>query len=161
MKIRFKIPLIVVALLTACAQPVFNPQGTAPGLTPEYAAARIQAVAGERVIWGGVLVKVSNLARSTELEILAYPLDRRQRPQRDDRPQGRFIARYPGYLEPVTYAPGRLVTVLGRVEGLDTRKVGEAPYTYPMVATESVHLWDPEKPGSDVHFGVGIGIIGD
>lgn len=161
MNCRLKLLLFVAVLLAGCAQPVFNVEGTAAGLTPALATADIRAAAGRRVVWGGVLVEVSNLARTSELEILAYPLDRSQRPQRERPPIGRFIAVYPGYLEPVEFAPGSLVTVIGEIQGLDTRPVGEARYTYPVVAARGVHLWDPKRPDGNFHIGVGIGIFGD
>lgn len=155
-----KLLIFVVLLISACTRPVFDPAGADLALTPEQAAGALSAQ-GRRVIWGGEIVESRNLADSTELVVLALPLERSQRPDRDGKPLGRFIARYPGYLETVTFEPGRLVTVPGVIRGVEERPVGEAQYRYPVLEAEAVHLW-PVRSGGDVgvRFGVGIGISG-
>lgn len=128
-------------------------------LTPADAVKAFPQSEGRRVIWGGRVVASRNLAEATELVVLGLPLSRTQRPQTRGAPAGRFIVHYPGYLETVVYAPDRLVTVDGRITGLETRTVGEAIYDYPMVRAEAVHLWPEGEDGrSNVHFGVGVGI---
>jgi len=52
------------------------------------------------VLWGGTVLNVSNLADSTQVEILAYPIDRRQRPLTSRTAQGRFLALFDGFVEP-------------------------------------------------------------
>ena len=111
--------------------------------------------------WGGVIVAARNLKDSTQLEILGYPLDDRNRPDSDAAPIGRFIAVHPGYLETADYAPGRLVTAVGAVTQTRSGTIGEAQYTYPVLATHRIHLWsksprEPSRPS--IHFGIGIGI---
>lgn len=153
--------LILLALcLSGCAVPVFDPEGADTALTPAAAARDAAALEGRRVIWGGEIVESRNLARVTELVVLAMPLQRSQRPDPGGEPLGRFIAMYPGYLETVKFAPGRHVTVKGTLTGAETRPVGDADYEYPVMDAAAVHLW-PEDDGRDggVRFGVGIGII--
>lgn len=148
-----------VLLVSACARPVFEAPEGATALTPAGAVEDLPRAEGRRVIWGGRVVGSRNLQESTELVVLGVTLSRSQRPQARGEPMGRFIVRYPGYLETVEYAPGRLVTVDGRVTGLETRPVGEARYQYPLVRAEAVHLWpETEDDGSGFQFGVGIGI---
>lgn len=146
-------------LLAGCASPVFRPEGAAVGLTPDDAVAQFARAEGRRVIWGGVVVESRNLAESTELVVLGFPLSRSQRPQARSKPVGRFIVRYPGYLETAVYEPDRLVTVDATVVGLDTRPVGEARYRYPVARADAVHLWpEDERSESRVRLGIGIGI---
>lgn len=152
--------IFMVILMAGCAQPVFDPAGTAPGLTPRFASHDPGAALDRRVIWGGEIVDARNLAHTTELVILARSLSRSQRPRAGGEPLGRFIAEYPGYLETVVFAPGREVTVLGVVDDVETRPVGESEYTYPILRTESVHLWPEQHDDGGVRFGVGIGIRG-
>lgn len=148
-----------ILLISACAQPVFEAPDGAMALTPADAMADPQRAKDRRVIWGGRVVASRNLAHSTELVVLGLPLSRSQRPQIRSRPVGRFIVRYPGYLETMVFATDRLVTVDGRVTGLETRPVGDARYDYPRVRAEAVHLWPEEgDSGPDFHFGIGIGI---
>lgn len=155
----FWVLVLTAGALTACARPVFDPGGAATDLTPSLAAERIAAAEGRRVIWGGRIVASRNLRDSTELVVLGYPLERSQRPDTRGRPVGRFIAVYPGYLETGIFARDRLVTVDARVRGREVRPVGEASYLYPLVSAEAVHLWpEGHESGSDVHFGIGIGI---
>lgn len=152
--------LIFAALLvSACARPVFEAPEGATALTPADAVEDWPRAEGRRVIWGGRVVGSRNLAESTELVVLGLPLSRSQRPQVRREPVGRFIVRYPGYLETMVYAPDRLVTVDGRVTGRETRPVGGASYRYPLVRADDVHLWpETDDDSSGFRFGVGIGI---
>lgn len=151
--------IFAVLLVSACARPVFEAPEGATALTPADAVEDWPRAEGRRVIWGGRVVGSRNLADSTELVVLGLPLSRSQRPRVRGEPVGRFIVRYPGYLETMVYAPDRLVTVDARVTGRETRPVGEARYQYPVVRAETVHLW-PESGEDDsgFRFGVGIGI---
>ncbi|NND89969.1 MAG: hypothetical protein HKN42_03835 [Granulosicoccus sp.] len=114
----------------------------------------------EPVLWGGIVLNTQNLAESTQIEIMGYPLDRRQRPMTGRDAQGRFLAVYPGYLETVDYAAGRVVTVFGPVNGVTTGTVGESTYIYPTVLVEQIHLWQESAsyPRTGITFGIGINI---
>lgn len=148
-----------VLLISACARPVFEAPEGATAITPAGAAAEPSRAEGRRVIWGGRVITSRNLAESTELVVLGLPLSRSQRPEVRSRPVGRFIVDYPGYLETMVFETGRLVTVDGRVAGLETRPVGESRYEYPRVRAEAVHLWpEDDDTGPAFRFGVGIGI---
>lgn len=94
--------------------------------------------------------------------MLAYPLTRTGKPDRNRDPIRRFLLIHPGYLEPVDYAPGRMVSAVGEVTGTREGSVGETPYTYPVLAAARLHLWPPEatrRADPSVQFGVGIGVI--
>jgi len=109
------------------------------------------------VLWGGVIIGAENLSDHTDLNVLFFPLDKSQRPDMDKPPHNRFIARYKGYLESMVYAPGREVTILGSVQGIEDGKIGDAPYRFPVLKADKIHLW-PMGQDSKVRFGVGIGI---
>ncbi len=115
------------------------------------------AAQGKKVMWGGVIVNATNTADHTDFSILYYPLDSAQRPDRQQSPKHRFIARYPGYLETMVYAPGREITVIGELQGAEQGKIGDAPYQFPVIKASKIHLW-PLEGDSRVHFGVGVGI---
>ena len=151
----------VITLLAACASaPTFDTSRVDPALTPRGVAAELDAVTGKTVLWGGVILAITNLKSGTQLEVLGYPLDDDNRPLRDSNPLGRFLIQYPGFLEPATYAEGRMVTVLGTIHGAVTGKVGESDYRYPIVTSEQLHLWakDSGNNRGNVHFGIGVGI---
>ena len=111
------------------------------------------------VLWGGVLLGASNLDDSTQLEVLAYPLDRRQRPMTGRDSAGRFLILADGYLETLDYADGRLVTVLGAREGVREGRVGDAPVVWPVVRSEQLHLWrDGAAANERPRFTFGLGV---
>ena len=152
---------LIPVLICACASgPKFDVSGVDRALTPRAAVAERKIVANRSVLWGGVILKTTNLENDTRLEVLAYPLDGRQRPIRDSDPLGRFIAVYTGYLEPADYAEGRMVTVLGTVGNTVAGKIGETDYTYPLLSPEKVYLWPREQSRalSNIQFGIGIGL---
>jgi outer membrane lipoprotein len=152
--------LVLLFLLTACASaPSFNTIDVDPLLTPQKVTANPQPATGKIVQWGGTIVSTSNLQNSTQIEVLAYPLDSDGRPKTDGTAQGRFILEQSGYLEPASYAAGRQVTVVGAVSGTRTGRVGEADYVYPLVTARQLHLWSPERGfgGNSTIFGIGVG----
>lgn len=148
-------------LLAACAPaPLYKPAPDAVHVPPSVVAQTPEQYSHAGVIWGGRIIGISNLANHTEIELLAYPLDSSQRPQTDAAPGGRFIAVVPGYLEPINYPPGRLMTISGRIDGMRSGKVGAADYVFPLVDANNYHLWTAEEmrsAWSNIHFGVGVG----
>jgi outer membrane lipoprotein len=154
--------LLAVAVLGGCAAaPPFESAGANSALTASQAAAEIDRWQGSRVVWGGVIVASRNLARSTEIEVLAYPLDSAQRPKTRSEAQGRFVVVVPGYLETVDYGAGRTLTVSGIISGLQQRRLGEVMYAHAVVDAEQVQLW-PQAPRQEwapqFHIGIGIGL---
>lgn len=148
--------LLVAAGLSACAtSPEFDTKGIDVSLTPQQAAKDDQGLQGAVVLWGGVLIDSINLKDSTQLELLAYPLDRNQKPLSEQEPLGRFLAVQKGYLETSDYAQGRYVTVRGHLDEKRTGRVGEAEYTYPVVNIDQLYLWS-SAPESQVQFGFGF-----
>lgn len=137
----------------------FNTTGADRAVTPSTAVANIDAVRGQKVLWGGVIVNSQNLKDATQIEVLGYPLAQSGRPDRNDPPQHRFIVTRTGYLETADYTAGRLVTVVGKVKEKREGRVGEAPYAFPVVASEQLYLWPKdEAPRNEprIHFGVGV-----
>ncbi|SMC17347.1 outer membrane lipoprotein [Desulfacinum hydrothermale DSM 13146] len=100
---------------------------------------------GKVVIWSGRILSGENLSTATVLEILQLPADRQGRPRDFTRSEGRFLARDKRFLDTALYAPGRLVTVAGTVAGAERRRVGQVPYTYPVLDVLELHLWPQES----------------
>lgn len=153
--------MLAASLLGGCASaPKFDTSGVDSSVTPRTALAEASDAIGRRVQWGGVIVATRNLPQQTQLEVLGYPLDRSGEPDRSAAPQGRFLILQSGYLEPVDYAAGRAVTVVGTVARIEQGKVGEAEYRYPVVEASQLHLWPKEtvypRRDSNVHFGIGV-----
>lgn len=151
----------LLSLLAACASgPTFDTSRVEQALTPRQVAAHWQDATGKRILWGGVILAITNLEQRTDIEVLAYPLDADNRPRRDDDPLGRFIIEQAGYLEPASYSEGRLVTVAGTVSRAEPGKIGASDYAYPVISAQQLYLWprDGGYDGTSVHFGIGVGI---
>ncbi len=148
--------LLALALAGCAATPLEAPRPAEP-VEP-------RAVTAERLpqtdqMWGGVIAEVDHGPETTVLEVLAYPL-RGQEPRTGAASQGRFRVVVDGFLDPVDYRPGRRVTATGPVTAVETGRIGEAEYRFPVLEARQLHLWPagtPAAPGR-VNFGIGIGI---
>ncbi|EIL87654.1 starvation-inducible outer membrane lipoprotein [Rhodanobacter fulvus Jip2] len=157
----FSAPLLALALAACAPAPIYKNTANAIVATPAQVAQSPERYTGNRLIWGGRVVAVNNLADHSEIELLAYPLDSSQRPKANDTGNGRFIAVMPGYVEPLSYPPGALMTLSGTLNGSRSGKVGEASYVFPLVTVNESHVWSAEemrKGHNNVHFGVGLGV---
>jgi outer membrane lipoprotein len=112
-------------------------------ITPQEAIS--QNAGGQRVRWGGEIIKVEPRADVTCFEVLSRELWSDARPKsRGDRSAGRFLACGKGFYDPAVYTAGRDLTITGTVNGTERHKVGEYDYTFPQVAADQVYLW-PER----------------
>ncbi len=84
----------------------------------------------EDVRLGGIIAKVDNFKDKTRLEIVNLPISKSGKPDIDEEPTGRFVAYFDGYLEPVAFSEGRLVTVVGKGAGEEEGKIGEHGYIF-------------------------------
>ncbi|MEO7916771.1 MAG: Slp family lipoprotein [Dokdonella sp.] len=143
---------VAVALLSlgACATVPASLQGKYVASTP-----RAAPPIGETVRWGGEVIKVEPKADTTCLEVLAHELGGTARPIDTDRSAGRFIACQDGFIEPGDYPKGREVTVVGRLSGTVTGRVGEFDYVYPRVAADTMYLW-PKRSQRATGYGPGF-----
>lgn len=137
--IRVSLAFALATVLCACATAPPALQGQYSTLQPEQAAAEQRI--GEHVRWGGRIVEVRTEKLRSCFEVVGAPLDASGRPRRVDRSTGRFIACRSGFYEPQVFARGRELTISGRIDGFETRPVGEFDYRYPHVAADEVHLW--------------------
>lgn len=151
---------LCLSTLAACASSPVAPE-TEPVLPlgPAHVLEE-KSQPGDRVIWGGRIVAVRNLTDHTELAVVSYPLDRADRPRLAEEPGVRFLVRRSGFLEPVQYAPGRFVTVLGTVAGIEHAEVDEYRLAHPVLTAERLHLWptDALRWPSRTQFSIGLGI---
>ncbi|MDE2307531.1 MAG: Slp family lipoprotein [Xanthomonadaceae bacterium] len=158
--IRLALPCALLVLAGCAPAPIYK-NSAAIVAAPFQVAQAPERYASAPVIWGGRIVQVTNLADHSEIELLAYPLDSSQRPRVNDSGNGRFIAVMSGFVEPLDYPAGALMTVSGRLDGSRAGKVGAADYVFPLVNAMQAHVWtaaEMSRGHSDVHFGVGLGI---
>jgi len=134
--------MIVALALSACTTIPEEIQGTFQEVSP----ARVEpGVFGSDVRWGGVILDSKNTGQGTCFEILSRSLDKYLRPELEDSTLGRFIACKPGFHDPLVFTKGREVTVTGRIQAIETRKVDDFDYRYPVLAVDDLVLWQKRK----------------
>lgn len=146
-------------LLYGCATPVFkSPPMATP--SPSEVAHSAQRFEGTEVVWGGKIIDVRNLAATTEVQVVAYPLDSSQRPDPSEAPEGRFIVELPGYAEAFDFSPGRFLSVRGHIAGTRVRVVDGHDYEYPVLRQITLHAWPRNFPneGGRTGFAMGVGV---
>jgi len=162
--IRIKYALLVtllagaMALLSGCA-PTFPQQITDrvdKDITFDDLTKNIDAYKGKWVMFAGVIADLRNEKDGgSSIEIVQKSADSDGRPLETDRTGGRFIAVSKQFLDPAIHARGREITVVGEVEGVTVKPLGETSYQYPLITVEALHLWEPAR---SPRFGISLGI---
>ena len=145
-------------LLAACASSPFKMEGVNQSISPQQTVDN-KTLLNSKVVWGGMIIETRNLKNNSQVECLIYPLHDNGEPIQSAQPQGRFIIKHEGFLDPAQYSSGRWLSALGVVQASEAGKIGDANYQYPVMKASQLHLW-PEYSDSDVqtrfHFGIGI-----
>jgi outer membrane lipoprotein len=146
-------------LLASCAvAPAFSVLPPDPAPPPHLVAEAPERWIDRDVVWGGMIVEVRNYERYSEIELLAYPLDEKQRPLIDRADQGRFIALLPGYIEANDYPQGRFLSLVGRITGERRSLLRDQPRVWPEVDVDRVFLWPRDFRQPRGRFSIGIGV---
>lgn len=146
-------------ILMSCATtPVFDRSKVDFSLTPQRVITEPAQSLNKTALWGGTILSINNLQSSTQIEMLAYPLNSSYRPMLDDKPLGRFIILKNGFLEPSNFSQGRLLTVMGTVSHGQSGYIGQSSYNYPVINAQQLQLWSVQRdvPKSRFSFGLGI-----
>ena len=139
---RLLLPTAVIGAALAiagCAAPVFRDTSGVVAIAPLDVQASPSRFHGARVLWGGRIVAISLVPGASEVEVLAYPLDRDLQPRPDLPPLGRFILILPSLADPSVYAAGRHLSVLGQIAGV--RHIEQPNYDFPMLEASEVNVW--------------------
>jgi len=140
---KFNLVIIAMALLGGCASKPPAAISKIPPENPSLTRVRmdIDSFIGTEVRWGGVISKVENRASHTWIELVRQKLRENGKPRTDDKSDGRFIASFEGFVDPVVYKVGRPLTVVGTIEAKTERPIGDYDYLFPIVAVEGSFLW--------------------
>jgi outer membrane lipoprotein len=140
--------LLASALLGACSTTSNIPTAIRTPLPNDIRADKVHQAEGSlnnsRVRWGGEIISVNNLKDETRIEILSQHLNKSGKPT-NGKSRGRFIARIKGFLEPKDYPKKRKITVVGQIEKVIEKPVGDFPYHYPLVKVDTFYLWPKKK----------------
>jgi outer membrane lipoprotein len=144
---KYRIFLLVVLTLTGCAsQPpeVINGGPISTLNVAEVRAAPAETYSGSLVRWGGIIASVENLSDRTLVEVVSHRLASNGRPETKGQSDGRFIASFTGFAEPLTYKAGTLLTVVGHIGEPIVRPIGDYDYSFPVVDVTGAYLWAEE-----------------
>jgi outer membrane lipoprotein len=135
-----------VLMVDACA-PVISSQlmeQVDRNLTYESLASRPDEFKGKIVLLGGTVVQTVPKPKETEIEVVQKQVSSSGEPYLTDKSEGRYLVVVDRFLDPAIYRAGRDITVAGKVQGSETRRIGEIDYRYPVIAALELHLWrDP------------------
>jgi outer membrane lipoprotein len=132
----------IILALSACTTIPEQIQGDFPDITP----ARVEpGVFGSNVRWGGVILDSRNKDDGTCFEILSRDLDKYLRPRVEDQTAGRYIACKSGFHDPAVFTKGREVTMTGSIMAIETRKLDDFDYRYPIMKVDSLVLWEKRR----------------
>jgi outer membrane lipoprotein len=143
---KFKLSIgfiMVIAFTGGCASKPPQAISKIPVDNPSLASVRldIDQYIGAEVRWGGEISKVENKADQTWIEIVRRKLWDDGKPKASGESDGRFIASFTGFTDPVVYKVGQLLTVVGTIEDKIERPIGGYDYVFPIVAVEGSYLW--------------------
>jgi outer membrane lipoprotein len=96
---------------------------------------------GAAVRWGGEIVSVENKKEFSELEILQFPNNHYGKPRINLDSAGRFKVRVSGFVDPLVFEKGRLITFLGTVGEPAEGLIGEQTYIYPVLLASGYYMW--------------------
>jgi outer membrane lipoprotein len=151
---KLNLVIIAIAILGGCASKPPAAISKIPPENPSLTRVRmdVDSFIGTEVRWGGVIGKVENRATHTWIELVRQKLRDDGKPRADDRSDGRFIASFEGFVDPVVYEVGRPLTVVGTIEAKTERPIGEYDYLFPIVAVEGSYLWKAATKYRDPYY---------
>jgi len=147
-------------ILTGCASGISRQARSQVTYNGPFGSVQMEpeAYKDKIVMWGGRIIETRTQSNSTEMVVLQMELTPQGYPRESDRSQGRFLIHSTGFMDPAIYPDGTLVAVVGRIEGAESRLIGEMPYLYPVLNIIEIKKWGPgEDPSPRFHFGIGIG----
>jgi outer membrane lipoprotein len=129
-------------------------------LTFEQLKESAPSYVGKVVVLGGEVLNAKRLPAGTSIEILQLPLDGSEPVTDVQQSQGRFLAVQREFLDPATLVERPRVTIVGEVTGVQTQRLDDIEYTYPVLAVRDLKVWQDSigygsRPGP--RFGVSIG----
>ena len=142
---RILVLSLLALAMAGCASMPTPLQGQVNPLNPRDAAQT--NATGTTVRWGGRIVSTEPGANQTCFEIIGSTLQDSGRPaDMSDDGSGRFIACKSGFYDPAIFLKNRELTVLGHIDGYESRKIGDYDYRQPRVAADVVYLWPQARP---------------
>ncbi|SDB29125.1 outer membrane lipoprotein [Pseudidiomarina indica] len=144
---KHMIPILAMVTLVACSSVPDNLQVPDDKALVSYQAAleNPEQVVGQPARWGGVIADVRNSDEGTVIEVVNFDLQSWGRPQPSDQSQGRFRAKFNGFVDPVVYKQGKEITFIGTIGQPESGTIDEYTYLFPVLNASNKHLWPVRK----------------
>jgi len=161
MRKKFFCLVVLLALLSACGPiPRQSLKDVDSTISFQALLKDPERYQGKLVLLGGQIVTTTVGQGETWVEVLQHPLSWRQKPDEPDVSYGRFLIRFKELRDPAVYAKGRMITVLGEVQGQRIMPLQKIEYTYPVLDPRESYLWkSAAEGGTSFHFGLGVGVV--
>ena len=145
--IRVFICLLFLLLLSGCASVIPREMKQELSLNISIIEVKLtpESYKGTKVLWGGYIANTINKVDKTIIQIVHAPLGSLDRPGNIDHSKGRFIIEYEGFLDSAIYSEGREITLAGEIIGSRKGLIGEMDYTFPLLKSIKIHLWEVQK----------------
>jgi outer membrane lipoprotein len=144
--------LVLSVILLSCAAPVLNREYMREG-SREVSFQRLREnpdkYQGTLFVLGGIIVQTKLTAAGAQIEAIYASVDSSGYFNVQGSSEGRFLAVIQGdaaILDPEVYRKGRKITLAGRFDGLQTGRIDEMEYVYPVFAIQQIYLWPEESP---------------
>ncbi len=148
---RTRLPRILLSglflmLISGCAYPISREMREKANekLTFSQVVENPEAFTGNLVIWGGLIMEISNPSDGGEITVLQGPLDSDEYPN-GTISDGEFIAKASTFLDPMIYTKGKKITLAGEIVGKKVVPSGVMLFTYPVVSMKEVFLWSKKR----------------
>ncbi|MBI2413730.1 MAG: Slp family lipoprotein [Deltaproteobacteria bacterium] len=142
------VPVLLILLLASGCGSVLTKELVKDidrNITIESVQADPERYIGKKVVWGGIVLATSNLEATTEVEVLETTLSFDDRPENGSS-RGRFIIEAKKYLDANVYKEEKRITVAGVVSRVETRKIGQMDYPFPVITPIEMKLFDKMEP---------------
>lgn len=145
---KYYLAFLSILLLSGCSSLPQELASTQPSTITEYPEflAVAESKKQEEVRLGGVIARIDNHTNQTRIEVVNLPISPSSgKPDISQDANGRFVVYMEGFIDPVTYAKGRLISVLGQTVGIEKANVGDFLYSFPVIEGSGMHLWQIQE----------------
>jgi len=136
-----------ILFITACA-PVLRYELMKSGIRdvpPSVVRDNPDAYRGMLFILGGIIVDTRVTGEGTIIEATYVPVDSYGYLKGVGPVDGRYLALYDGFLDPMIFEKDREITVAGEFVENRPGKIGEMDYLYPLFRIKQIYLWGEKR----------------
>lgn len=139
--------MLITIMLTSCA-PVLKYDLMKRGIRdvpPSTVKDNPEAYRNRLFILGGIVVDTKVIKEGTLMEAIYVPVDSYGYFKRVGLLDGRYLALYEGFLDPLIFRKDREITIAGEFVENRTGKIGEMEYVYPLFRIKELYLWEERR----------------